>query len=111
MDIQASIQDTAAIVSLSSKVLGTPADSKEFEKNIQDILAKGVKKVVLDLGQVKRINSTGLAILITGFHMLTNQGGGLSLANLNDFVKGALTITKLDHVFTYYDSVDEAMAA
>ena len=92
-------------------VIGRVNDSKEFEKNVQDILGKGIKKLILDLGDVKRINSTGLAILITGFHLLANSGGSLALANLNDFVKGALTITKLDHVFKYYASVDEAIAA
>ncbi|MBN2011247.1 STAS domain-containing protein [candidate division KSB1 bacterium] len=111
MELQANIHDTAAVISISSDILGTPADSKEFEKNVQQMLGKGIKKLILDLAKVKRINSTGLAILITGFHLLANSGGALSLANLNDFVKGALTITKLDHVFQYYSSIDEALNA
>jgi len=110
MDIHVHIANSAAVVSLTSNILGTPADSKEFEKNIQNILVQGMKKVILDLAAVKRINSTGLAILITGFHLLSNSGGTLALANLNDFVKGALTITKLDHIFTYYNSIEDAIA-
>jgi anti-sigma B factor antagonist len=109
MDIQSNIHNASAVITISSNILGTPADSKEFEKNIQGVLTQGIKKLILDLRDVKRINSTGLAILITGFHLLTNSGGTLVLANLNDFVKGALTITKLDHVFQYYNSVDEAL--
>ncbi len=65
--------------------------------------------MIIDLSEVKRINSTGLAILITGYNLLTSSGGTLALANLNDFVKGALTITKLNNVFSSYDSVAEAM--
>ena len=111
MEIQSSIQNSAAVIAISSNILGTPADSKEFEKNVQSILSQGINKLILDLSNVKRINSTGLAILITGFHLLANSGGALALTNLNDFIKGALTITKLDHVFQYYNTVDEALSA
>lgn len=108
MEIKYNIQNSVAVVILSSKILGTPADSKIFESRIKELVVKGIKKVVLDLSQVKRINSTGLAILITGFNLITNSGGTFALANLNDFIKGALTITKLNNVFEYYNSVNEA---
>lgn len=111
MDIQYNIQNSAAVISVSSNILGTPEDSKLFESGIKELLVKGITKVIIDLADVKRINSTGLAILITGFHLLTNSGGTLSLANLNDFVKGALTITKLNNVFQSYNSIDEAIAS
>ena len=109
MEIKQSRKNTAAVMTLSSNILGTPADSKEFECQVRDLLDDGVNRVILDLADVKRINSTGLAILITGFNLLTNSGGNFALVNLNDFVKGALTITKLNNVFEYYESIDDAM--
>jgi len=110
MEMKHNILDTSAVIALQSNILGTPSDSKDFECKIQDLIGEGVTRVILDLSQVKRINSTGLAILITGFNLLTNSGGKFALANLNEFVKGALTITKLNNVFEYYDSIDEAIA-
>ncbi len=109
MELNIELKETIAIINISCKILGTPADSKEFESQIKELLDKNIKKVVLDLSEVKRVNSTGLAILITGFHLMTNSGGSIVLAKLNDFVKGALTITKLDNVFECYDSLDEAV--
>lgn len=111
MELNYDIQNSDAIVTISSKILGTPADSKIFESNIKELVEKSINKVIIDLSNVNRINSTGLAILITGFHLLTNSGRTLALANLNDFVKGALTITKLDNVFQSYNSIEEAIAS
>jgi len=109
MEISNNIQDTVAVVAISTKILGTPADTKLFESHIKELLIKGTKKIILDLSQVKRINSTGLAILITGFNLISNSGGSYALANLNDFIKGALTITKLDNVLDCYNTIDEAV--
>jgi len=109
MELKYDIQDSIAVVTLASKILGTPADSKIFESRIKELLVKGITKVVLDLSQVNRINSTGLAILITGFNLLSHSGGSFALINLNDFIKGALTITKLNNVIEYYNSLDEAI--
>lgn len=109
MEIKQDIKNSVAILALSSNILGTPADSKIFEARINHLLGQGITKVVLDLECVKRINSTGLAILITGFNLLTNSGGKFLLANLNDFIKGALTITKLNYVLEFYNNIDEAV--
>ena len=110
MELKYNIQEAGAVVTLSSNILGSPADSKLFESRINELLIKGIKNIVLDLSQVRRINSTGLAMLITGFTLLSNSGGSFALANLNDFIIGALTITKLNNVIQYYSSVDEAFA-
>ena len=110
MELKYNIQESVAVITLSSNILGTPADSKLFEAKIKAFLEKGIERVILDLSDVRRINSTGLAILITGFNLLSNSGGSFALTNLNDFIKGALTITKLNNVFKYYNSVDEAIA-
>jgi len=110
MEITCDRKDSAAIIGVSSKILGNPADSKIFESQISELLEDGIDRLIMDLSNVKRVNSTGLAILITGFNMMTECGGSFALANLNDFVIGALTITKLNNVIQYYESVDEAIA-
>ncbi|MBD3289306.1 anti-sigma factor antagonist [candidate division KSB1 bacterium] len=108
MEIESNVKNSIAIIALSSKILGSPEDTKLFENRVTTLMDQGINKVILDLSQVKRINSTGLAILITGFNLLANSGGQFVLAQLNDFIKGALTITKLDNVLTYYDTIEEA---
>ncbi|MBN1153541.1 STAS domain-containing protein [candidate division KSB1 bacterium] len=110
MEINCDIKDLSAIIGVSADILGNPADSKLFENQYKKLLDDGIDRIIMDLSNVKRINSTGLAILITGFNMMTECGGVFALAGMNDFVIGALTITKLNHVFQYYDSVADAIS-
>lgn len=109
MELEYNISNSTAIITLSSNILGTPADSKLFESSIKTLLVQGIKKVILDMSHVNRINSTGLAILITGFNLMTKSGGVFILANPNDFIVGAITITKLIHVLPCVESVDQAV--
>ena len=90
MELKYNIQESVAVITLSSNILGTPADSKLFEAKIKAFLEKGIERVILDLSDVRRINSTGLAILITGFNLLSNSGGSFALTNLNDLTMDEL---------------------
>jgi len=110
MDIANQLTDGIGVISFAGILLGEPADSKEFERQMFDLLENEPKKVILDLARVQRINSTGLAILITASTLYANRGGGkIALAGCNDFVKGALTVTKLDQFFEHFESVEAAM--
>ena len=72
MDIVSRIENQIAIVYFSGQTLGEPADSKEFETQLKDLIDKKVKLIILDLHDVNRINSTGLAILITATTLFTD---------------------------------------
>jgi len=109
MEIYTESSGPTGIITFLGKTLGEPADSKLFETQFKTLLKEGVKQVILDLHQVHRINSTGLAILITATTLLSNSGGSkVALAGSNDFIKGALTLTRLNQFFDCYDDVSEA---
>ena len=98
------------IITFSGKTLGVAADSKVFEDFLNDLIDKKVKRIILDLTQVHRINSTGLAILITASTLFSNYGGEkVILAGSNDFINGALSVTKLSQFFNYFADVDTAI--
>jgi len=82
--------------------------SSAFRDMIRDLASQGHKKVVLNLGEVSYIDSSGIGELVSGFTTITNQGGMLKLLNLNKRVKDLLQITKLYTVFEVHD--DEAGA-
>ncbi len=109
MEIASQLSDGVGIIRFDGNLLGEPADSKEFERQLNDLLNRKIEQLFIDLSRVKRINSTGLAILITASTLFTNRGGGkVILAGCNEFIKGALTVTKLDQFFEYFDSIDTA---
>ena len=75
---------------------------------LKDMVGKGQKKILLNLGEVTYIDSTGIGELVSAFTSIANQGGQLKLLNLAKRVKDLLQITKLYTVFDVHD--DEAGA-
>ena len=75
---------------------------------LREMVGKGDKKILLNLGDVSYIDSSGIGELVSGFTTVTNSGGQLKLLNLNKRVKDLLQITKLYTVFEVYE--DEAAA-
>jgi len=75
---------------------------------VRDLLAKGDRKMLLNLGEVTYIDSSGIGELVSAFTTVRNQGGELKLLNLTKKVHDLLQITKLYTVFDVKD--DEATA-
>ena len=75
---------------------------------MREMVGKGQKKILLNLGEVSYIDSSGIGELVSGFTTVTNSGGELKLLNLNKRVKDLLQITKLYTVFDVHE--DEASA-
>ena len=82
--------------------------SSALRETLRDMVSKGQKKILLNLGDVSYIDSSGIGELVSGFTTVTNSGGQLKLLNLNKRVKDLLQITKLYTVFDVHD--DEAHA-
>ena len=82
--------------------------SSALRESLRDLVSKNQKKILLNLGDVTYIDSSGIGELVSGFTTVTNSGGSLKLLNLNKRVKDLLQITKLYTVFDVHD--DEAAA-
>jgi len=82
--------------------------SSALRETLRDMVSKNQKKILLNLGDVSYIDSSGIGELVSGFTTVTNSGGQLKLLNLNKRVKDLLQITKLYTVFDVHD--DEAGA-
>jgi anti-sigma B factor antagonist len=76
---------------------------------LRDLVGKGQKKILLNLGEVSYIDSSGIGELVSGFTTVTNSGGQLKLLNLNKRVKDLLQITKLYTVFDVHEDEAEAI--
>jgi anti-sigma B factor antagonist len=69
---------------------------------IKDLLAEGRKKIVLNLGDVNYIDSSGIGELVTGFTTVKKAGGDLKLLHLTKKVHDLLQLTKLFTVFEVF---------
>src|SRR5476651_97977 len=79
--------------------------------SIRDLVAKGQKKILLNLGDVTYIDSSGIGELVSAFTTVRNQGGDLKLLNLTKKVHDLLQITKLYTVFDVKDDEASAVAS
>jgi len=77
--------------------------------SIKDLLGKGQKKILLNLGDVSYIDSSGIGELVSAFTSVRNQGGELKLLKLTKKVHDLLQITKLYTVFDIKDDETEAI--
>ncbi len=82
--------------------------SSTLRDALRDLVAKGHKKVLLNLSEVSYIDSSGIGELVSAYTTVANQGGVLKLLGLTKRVKDLLQITKLYTVFEVHD--DEASA-
>jgi len=99
--------DGVTIVDLSGRItLGE--GSVVLRDTIRDLRGKGDKKLLLNLGDVSYIDSSGIGELVSAYTTVRNQGGELKLLNLTKKVHDLLQITKLYTVFDIKD--DEATA-
>ncbi len=99
--------DGVTIVDLSGRItLGE--GSIILRDTVRDLLAKGQKKILLNLGDVNYIDSSGIGELVHAFTSVRNQGGDLKLLNLTKKVHDLLQITKL---YTVFDVKDDEAAA
>jgi anti-sigma B factor antagonist len=99
--------DGVAIVDCNGRItLGE--GSVVLRDTVKDLLAKGQKKILLNLGDVNYIDSSGIGELVSAYTTAKNQGGELKLLNLTKKVHDLLQITKLYTVFDVKD--DEAVA-
>ena len=98
----------AVVLELKGNVMGGP-EASELNELLHKFLDSNKKNIIIDLAEVKFMNSSGLGMLISAFTTMKNGGGNLKLANATEKIQSLLLITKLITIFENYDSVDEAV--
>ena len=107
MDFSTRQSDDITIVDLRGRItLGE--GSVTVRDTVRDLLSKGQKRILLNLGGVNYIDSSGIGELVSAFTAAKKQGGELKLLNLTKKVHDLLQITKLYTVFDVKE--DEALA-
>jgi anti-sigma B factor antagonist len=83
--------------------------SVDLRNAIRGLVEQGKKKILLNLGGVKNVDSSGIGELIANFTTVRREGGQLKLLNLTEKIQNLLVITKLLTVFDAYDSEADAL--
>jgi len=99
-----------SIVDLSGRIaLGE--GSALLRKTVRDLLDGGQTRILLNLGDVNYIDSSGIGELVSGFTAVRNRSGELKLLNLTKKVNDLLQLTKLFTVFDVYSDEHTAVSS
>lgn len=109
MKIKEKIEKHVAILTLSGKMMGGP-ETQAVHEHIKGLISDGIKKVVIDLSDVKWMNSSGMGVLMASMTTLKNAEGKLALARVTEKVQSLLIITQLIKVFSTFETVERAVA-
>ncbi len=108
MSFNVSERYNCVIIEFKGNVMGGP-DAVSLNEKIHELIENNKNNVVVDLGKVKFMNSSGLGMLIGALTTMRKSGGDLRIANATDKIESLLIITKLITVFKHFKSVDEAI--
>jgi anti-sigma B factor antagonist len=99
-----------AVLDASGRITLGP-DATTLRETVRDLVAKGQKKLLLNLAEVSYIDSSGIGELVSVFTTVANQGGKVKLLNLTKRVHDLLQITKLYTIFEVFDDEAAALAS
>ncbi|MDQ3710801.1 MAG: STAS domain-containing protein [Acidobacteriota bacterium] len=85
--------------------------SVALRTTIRRLLGEGKKKILLNLGRVGYVDSSGIGELVSSFTAVNKEEGSLKLLNLTQKIQDLLAITKLLTVFDVYDSEADALSS
>jgi anti-sigma B factor antagonist len=87
------------------------SNAAALRDHVIDQVQQGNYRLAVELGGVEFMDSSGLAVLISGLRRTKEHDGSLVLIRPTASVKRVLNITGLDRVFDIYDSVEKASAS
>ena len=110
MKLSSRLADDVTVIDIEGKILLGEGDL-QVRQAIDDLLAQGRKKFLLNLARVPYIDSAGLGQIIRCFTAVRKAGGTLKLLSPNAKVVDLLTVTKLVNVFDWYNDESNALGS
>ncbi len=86
-------------------------NSADLKASLLQLIEQGDSSIIVQLEQVRFIDSSGLGALLSGHKQAVAKSGRLMLANIQQPVLAMFEITRLNRVFEIYSDLNEAFAA
>jgi anti-sigma B factor antagonist len=110
MEIRERESDGIKILDLKGKITSGESEAK-LKRHIADLMEDGHTRIVINLGGVPYMDSSGLGEIVRCFTSAQRAGGQIKLANLSRRLVDLLNITKLSTIFESYESDHDAVAS
>ncbi|MCU4176553.1 STAS domain-containing protein [Carboxylicivirga sp. N1Y90] len=83
--------------------------ASEVKTELTDVLSKSGTKLLINLSNVKFIDSTGIGVLISALKTARQHNGSLYLCSIQSQVMSLLSLMKLDKIFEIYKNEEDVM--
>ena len=84
-------------------------NSDDLKVEMNRLFESGTKELLVDLKEVRFIDSSGLGSLVSGYKNASTHQGIIKLCSLQTQVKSMFELTRLKRVFDIYQTLDEAL--
>ncbi|MBS1229210.1 MAG: anti-sigma-factor antagonist [Proteobacteria bacterium] len=109
MEIRIQESGRATVVAVAGKLDALSAG--DYEKAVNQLIAEGKTRFVVDFAKLDYISSAGLRVLLTTAKQLKPRGGVALFANVPGNVREVFEVTGFGSILDIHDSVDAALAA
>ncbi|HVY95139.1 MAG TPA: STAS domain-containing protein [Bryobacteraceae bacterium] len=109
MDLQVTNVDGVGVASVPVDELDA-SNSVEFKRDIAPILQSNTK-LILDLSQLRFVDSSGLGAMLSCLRQLTAKGGDLKLCGMSQQVRALFELVRMHRIFDIYATREEAVKA
>ena len=109
MSFKEEIKDDIVVLKVKGNMMGG-SDTTDIHEHVKQSVEKGNTKFVIDIGQVKWLNSSGIGVLMACYTSINSKGGSLVLTRVTKKVQSLLVMTKILTFFKTAESIDEGIA-
>ena len=101
--------DDVTVIQLEGKM--NTATSSNADAHLSQLIANGSNKLLLNMGGVDYISSSGLRVILANGKKISTSGGKLAFCNLNPSVGEVFRISGFNSIFPVFDTEQEALAS
>jgi anti-sigma B factor antagonist len=102
--------DGSAVIVLTPKGRLDITTAWQFRLKLQECISKQSRHIVVNLGQVNFIDSSGLTSLVAGMRDADKARGSFRICNVHPEARLVFEVTMMDSVFEIFDTEDQALA-
>ncbi len=107
MKIAEEIMGQNGILKLAGRL--DAAAVKALKENVNSLLKKDIKHIVLDMSDIDFVDSSGLGSLVSCLRIVNKESGDIRLSSLQDQIRALLELTRLHRVFQVFDDCESAI--
>ena len=86
-------------------------ETKQLLDRFNEAIREGTVNIILNMVDVKWMNSSGLGMIMAGLTTLRGSGGDLKLVQVSDRARRPIEITRLDQVIQLFETTDDAISS